>query len=152
MRNALPALLILLLTLGAATPPLLAYGLTPMGFLLGLAALTCASNAKLSLWVMLGLSLLADSLSGNPLGIHGVTALLMLAPLERYARNLPNQPVMTQSLTIAAALLLMQIAMLLGLLATGHNIAWQSAAGSWLITLPLIPLVVWIARHFTTRA
>lgn len=140
------AFVTLVLTLLAATPPLFMAGLSPMGFFLGVFVFTLVS-AVMPVVVIVLLSLIADTVSGAPLGLHGLVALALVLPLERQARVVMRQPVTFIWLALAALLLLAGLLMCGLLWLLGQEMSLMSAGTSWLVTLPLVLLAGWAAVY-----
>lgn len=144
LATLMPAFITLVLTLLAATPPMFMAGLSPMGFFLGVFVCTLVS-AVMPVAVIVLLSLVADTVSGAPLGLHGLVALALVVPLERRARVVMRQKVTFIWLVLAALLLVAGLLMCGLLMLLGQEMSLMSAGTSWLVTLPLVLLAGWAA-------
>lgn len=141
-----PALVTLLLTALSAAPVMMMGGVAPMGFFVCVTAFALTGVRGMPVWLVGIMSLLADTMSGAPLGAHGVVAMVLLMVMRRYGRVIARQQMLTEWLAMAALLLFAQVILCAVLWLFGYPVGMQSAAESWLLSLPLVPLVWWVGE------
>jgi len=141
-------MVVLLLTAFSAMPPVVA-GVSPMGFLLGVLLFALVAPGTMPVVVIVALSLVADTMLGAPLGLHGLVALIVVLVGRRYGRVIPKQRLGVMVLKVALLLLVAQLVMCGLLLVLGSGVSWMSALLSWLVTLPLVPVVGWMVLRMT---
>lgn len=140
-----PAVVTLALVTLCAAPPVFMAGWTPMGFFLPVAVFSLVGVRGLPVWLLVALSLFADTLVGTPLGLHGAVGLLVRFVAIRHGRALAGKYPPLVWLVSALLLVLAQGAVCVALLAVGKPVAPVSAALSWLVSLPLVPPVALVA-------
>lgn len=144
---AIPAGVTLLLTALSAAPVMVMGGVAPMGFLVCVVAFALTGGRGMPAWLVGGLSLVADTMLGVPLGAHGVVAMVLLMLARRYGRVVARQQMLTEWVAMAAALLMAQVMLCAVLWVFDYPVGLQSAGASWLLTLPLVPLLWWVGER-----
>jgi cell shape-determining protein MreD len=133
-------LVITLIGLSAA-PPIWTGGVTPLGFFLIIIIISLYQPQALSPFVLVLLSLLQDAAVVSPFGFHGLIALLSLLLLGRVMETYQRQQFIVVTVVLAIILAVMQLLVCIVAGMMGVPVSVESALWSWLVTLPLIPLV-----------
>jgi hypothetical protein len=144
---AIPAVVTLVLTALSAAPVVVMGGVAPMGFFACVIAFALTGGRGMPAWLVGVLSLVADTMLGVPLGAHGVVAMVLLMLARRYGRVVARQQMLTEWVAMVAALLLAQGMLCAVLWLFDHPVGMASAGASWLLTLPLVPLLWWGAER-----
>lgn len=147
LKMFMAALFVLVMTGFTAAPPIWASGISPMGFFLALFILSLYEPDILPGWLVVLLSFLQDVALGAPLGFNGMVALIALIWIGRRARAYQRQAPWFVWLVLAAYLLLVQLLSAVAAGLIGMPVSFRSAGLSWLMTLPFIPLLHWIAQR-----
>lgn len=146
------AVVLVVMTGMTAAPPVWASGISPMGFLLVVLAFSLYAPEAMPAWLIALVSLLQDAAVGVPFGFSGMVALVAVAMLDKRARSYQRQAPYFVWAALAAFLAAGQLLTCFGAGLFGLKISWRSAGLSWMVTLPFIPVMQWLAARLVKQA